>query len=379
MKIAQCKYDPPSGWNKHAGVEDPNAVQLVMLFGHKSLLKERAVIDHVMDYFSNAEIVGCSTSGEIFGRDVYDGTVVGTAVTFESSSIQVIDAVIESAKDSYQVGRDLVQRLPKVGLKHICVFSEGLNINGTELSKGLNSGLPAGVAVTGGLAGDEANFQETVVVHNRVTRTNLVVIIGFYGESLQIGYGSKGGWVSFGVDREITKSDGNILYELDNQPALSLYKKYLGGHAAQLPASALLFPLSLRIEGEEKQLVRTILGINEGDGSMTFAGDMPVGARARLMCANYEKLIDGANGAAGLAMTCQHEEPELALLISCVGRKLVLKQRTEEEIESVDEILGGESTLAGFYSYGEICPSDPESALCDLHNQTMTITTFRER
>jgi hypothetical protein len=207
---------------------------------------------------------------------------------------------------------------------------------------------------------------------------DLVGVVGLYGDRLRVGYGSMGGWDTFGPDRMITRSVGNVLYELDGEPALTLYKRYLGEHAAGLPASGLRFPLSLRSGHSENRVVRTILGVDEEKGSLTFAGDVPQGHQARLMKANVDRLIDGATGAANRS----HEvvgssSPELAVLISCVGRRLVLGQRIEEEVESVRRVLGPGATQLGFYSYGEIAPFTP-SAQCELHNQTMTITTFAE-
>ncbi|RLC50856.1 MAG: hypothetical protein DRZ79_03755, partial [Candidatus Cloacimonadota bacterium] len=177
---------------------------------------------------------------------------------------------------------------------------------------------------------------------------------------------------------KITRSEGNILYELDGQSALDLYKIYLGDLAEKLPASALHFPLSLQIENEEKSVVRTILSVNEKDKSMIFAGDMPEGSYTRFMVANFDRLIEGASRAAAESMKkIKSHKPQLAILISCVGRKIVLDQRIEEEVEAVREILGKSAKLCGFYSYGEICPFS-NSNLCQLHNQTMTITIFSE-
>jgi hypothetical protein len=202
-------------------------------------------------------------------------------------------------------------------------------------------------------------------------------VLGLYGSRLKVGFGSLGGWDAFGPERLVTRSSGNVLYEFDGQPALDLYKKYLGAHASDLPASGLLFPLSLRTSSSES-LVRTILGVNESEHSLTFAGDIPEGGYVRLMKANFDRLIDGAIGAAQTSYAAIGQAtPEFALLISCVGRKLVLKQRIEEEVEGVQEILGAGTVLAGFYSYGEISPFTP-GAKCELHNQTMTITTFME-
>jgi hypothetical protein len=233
--------------------------------------------------------------------------------------------------------------------------------------------------VTGGLAGDGARFQQTLVLWDDEPQQGVIAALGLYGDRLKIGYGSLGGWDSFGSERLITRSKGNILYELDGKSALQLYKNYLGDHAQGLPATALLFPLSLRVQENSEPVVRTILSINEDEQSMTFAGDLPEGGYARFMKANFDRLIDGATDAAKTSYEAiGSTSPDLAILISCVGRKLVLKQRVEEEVESVRDVLGERTALTGFYSYGEISPFTP-GARCELHNQTMTITTFSEK
>ena len=214
---------------------------------------------------------------------------------------------------------------------------------------------------------------------NSKAERDTVAVLGFYGKRLKVGYGSLGGWDPFGPERLITRSKGNMLYELDEEPALNLYKKYLGDHAKGLPATGLLFPLSLRTGDGMTGIVRTILSVNEKEQSMTFAGDVPEGAYARLMKANFDRLIDGAVDAAKTSYEAiGSSSPDLAVLISCVGRKLILKQRIEEEVEGVREVVGDRTVLSGFYSYGEISPFTP-GANCELHNQTMTITTFSER
>ena len=379
MKTEQSIYSQSGGWIKKNNQDLGNLAQIVFLFGNKNLLKEQQHLDEVKTAYPLAEIVGCSTSGEIYGEEVFNENIVCTAVRFEKTTIEIVSERIESMEESFSIGEKLAEKLDKHQLIHIMVLSEGLNINGSELTKGLNSRLNNKVSVTGGLAGDQADFAETVIVHNKAGEKNLVLAIGFYGESLQVGYGSMGGWDSFGVDREVTKSKANILYELDGHPALELYKRYLGEHASNLPSSALLFPLSLRSKTAETSLVRTVLSVNGVDGSMVFAGDIPQGEYVRLMKANFDRLIDGANDAAEMSkISLENSDPDLAILISCVGRKLVLKQRVEEELEIIREVIGARTTMAGFYSYGEICPIKPFEQHCELHNQTMTITVFKE-
>lgn len=353
--------------------------QLVLLFGSTAALQAPGVLEACQERFPESEIVGCSTAGEIAQTRVLDDSLVLTALHFEHTRIAVNSVTLGSAEGSYEAGLQLAQALVDPDLRHVLVFSEGLNVNGSALVRGLSHNLPDNVSITGGLAGDNGLFQETLIYSDHTLSQNRVCAVGLYNQGLKVGYGSLGGWDPFGPIRQITRAEGNVLYALDEQPALEIYKRYLGEHASGLPATGLLFPLSLWYDDSDTPVVRTILGINEADQSMTFAGEMPEQAYTQMMKANFERLIDGASTAARTASQFLTEKAQVALLISCVGRKMVLRQRVEEEVEEVAQILGESTPLLGFYSYGEISPfcSNPGSA-CELHNQTMTITTLTE-
>ena len=378
MKVEQTRWTKHRDWHpaRPGGLGD--SAQLVLAFGATALLKDGGLMAELTKAYPSARIFGCSTAGEISGVHVSDDSLVATAVNFEHTQIKGARINIRDVGSSYEAGKRLARSLGVNGLVHAFVLSDGLKINGSELVKGLAEHLPPGVTVTGGLSGDGDRFQQTLVAWDGQVEEGAVTILGLYGDRLRVGYGSLGGWDSFGPERLITRSKGNILYELDNHCALELYKTYLGEHAAGLPATGLLFPLSLRTNGAETAVVRTILAVDEDEQSMTFAGDVPEGAYARLMKANFDRLIDGAVGAARTSYEAiGSSSPDLAILISCVGRKMVLKQRIEEEVEGVRDVVGEHTVLTGFYSYGEISPFTP-SAKCELHNQTMTITTFSE-
>ncbi|MFH0996244.1 MAG: FIST N-terminal domain-containing protein [Pseudomonadota bacterium] len=355
------------------------SAQLVMLFGATAILKEQRLVEQVKDAYPKAHIFGCSTAGEICGAQVSDDSLVSTAVCFEHTQVRGGRIGLGQMENSFHAGESLARLLDPEGLIHVLVLSDGLAVNGSDLVRGLTKHLPPHVMVTGGLAGDGDRFCETLTFWDCMPDKNMIAILGLYGSRLKVGYGSLGGWDPFGPERLITRSDGNVLYELDGRSALELYKTYLGDHAKGLPATGLLFPLSVRIKAGETGVVRTILSVHEEQQSLTFAGDVPQGAYARLMKANFDRLIDGAVGAARTSyQAIGTTSPDLAILISCIGRKLVLKQRVEEEVEGVQSVLGERTILTGFYSYGEISPFKP-GAKCELHNQTMTITTFSEK
>lgn len=380
MTIEQIQWTTASAWRVVRQADLPLRADLVLAFGATDIIDNPSRFGELRARYPHAHILTCSTSGEIVGEGVYDDTISVTAVGFGSTRVAVAQVSVAEYSDSAAIGAALVEKIPREGLVHIFVVTDGQQVNGSDLARGLRDRLPEQVAVTGGLAGDGARFQKTLVGMDIPPTEGSCVAIGFYGENLSVDYGCFGGFDSFGPDRIVTRSSGNVLYELDGQPALALYKTYLGPLAAQLPASALHFPLAVRASKGLDPLVRTILSIDEEKGSMTFAGDIPEGSIARLMRANYNRLIDAASTAAEKSATRLRSgrQPELALLVSCVGRKLVLGQRVDEEVSAIGEQLEGDPVLAGFYSYGEISPSG-EFMTCELHNQTMTITSLSER
>lgn len=378
MRIQQKKYSHENGWETLKPEPfDASSCTIVLAFGSTTLLEDKSIYSYIRESYPVADIVMSSTSGEIYNTQVNDNSISLTAICFEKTIIQTASVLMDDVENSRKAGNYLSSTFNSEGLKNLLIISDGQKVNGTELIQGLQECLQAATIITGGLAGDGSRFKKTLVGLNELPIEGRIVAIGFYGDDLTVTFGSVGGWDSFGPERLITKAKENILYELDGKPALDIYKMYLGEYANELPGSGLLFPLSIRTNTEEP-VVRTILGINEEEKCLTFAGNMPEGSYARLMKANFDRLIEGASIAAQNSIAPINEKPELAILISCIGRKLVLDQRIEEEIEVIREMYGNDTNITGFYSYGEISPLS-NFTKCELHNQTMTITTFSEK
>jgi hypothetical protein len=378
MQIQQKKWTPERTWETlRSDINDSSVYQLVIVFGSRILLSSPGFYEEIRNQYPKAEILMNSTSGEIIDTQVNDDTISLTAIRFDKTKFTSQSINISDFSNSMEAGKIISDKFPHEGLSNILVISDGQMVNGSDLVTGLQSSLPKNVVVTGGLAGDGSRFQKTLVGLNEQPTEGKIIAVGFYGQSLTVSHGSMGGWDPFGPERLVTKATANVLFELDGQPALSVYKKYLGEYSDELPGSALLFPLSVKLNDSEESVVRTILSINEDDQSLTFAGNIPVGSYARLMKANFDRLIEGASNAAMNSLQ-KLEKPDLAILISCVGRKLVLNQRIEEEVEVIRDILGKTTAITGFYSYGEISPNKGFMN-CELHNQTMTITTMSEK
>jgi len=356
-----------------------DAPDLVLVFAKRETLTSFEFVPKLYDRFPGAVIAGCSTAGQFHNDDLVDDEALISTLHFEHSTIKSSTAAISDPSMSRDAGLKLGVDLNLEGLVAVLVLSDGTNCNGSALVEGLASELAESVTIFGGLAADQDKFEETVVLADRKIESKMVVAIGFYGDRLEVTTGSEGGWEKFGPERKITSSNANVLYELDGEPALGLYSRYLGDRAEDLPGSALLFPLAIRAPGTESHisLVRTILGVDFEDSSMTFAGNIPQGWSAQLMRASFDALIDGAESAGNkLRPTKPASGNGLCIAVSCVGRRLVLGQRADEEVEAVADLLDPVFELFGFYSYGELAPGF--SGQCELHNQTMTLTAICE-
>jgi hypothetical protein len=380
MRVAQLSWSETAGWNGASG--DRANTDLVFFFGTRQALACGARYQELRAMFPDAHILGCSTGGQIRSDDVTDDEIAAAAIGFDGTKLRVACEPAHGPKSSRACGEAIGRSLAAPDLVGAFVLSDGLNVNGSELVAGIVGAVGDGVSVTGGLAGDGADFRETLVGADCPPRKHLVAAVGFYGPAIRIGHGSAGGWDEFGPRRQITRSSGNMLFEFDGEPALDLYERYLGEDEAKgLPGSGLLFPLRIfDPERPDHDIVRTILAVDRQARSMTFAGDVPEGWTAQLMRGNFDRLAAGAATAArhaadGVAQRCSGDQ--VAILVSCIGRRLLMGQHVVDELEATSAEFGPRIAQLGFYSYGEISPHRV-SGVCELHNQTMTVTTIAE-
>jgi hypothetical protein len=376
VQLQLLSYTPAEGWSIPLPSHLDSTSTFLVAFGSSSIGDDPAPFRALAEAFPRVVDLAGGRAAEPHRARVADDTISVAIAAFERTPLRAAYAPIECAAESLAAGQAIARQLAAPDLRGVFILSDGRAVNGSELVRGVNGELARNVVVTGGLAGDGDRFQRTWVLVDGAPRAGFIAAVGLYGDAVHIGHGSKGGWDLFGPERMVTRSEGNVLYELDGRPALQLYKEYLGERVSGLPATALLFPLAIRDPGGENQLVRTILAIDEQHQSMVFAGDVPRGSHAQLMRANFERLVQGASDAALMTGAADRTGDLLSIAISCVGRRLVLRQRTDEELEAALEIMPAGTRQVGFYSYGELSPLADGS--CELHNQTMTLTTFCE-
>jgi hypothetical protein len=377
MRVNEFSWSEAGAWSGDR--KDRDGANLVLYFGARRALADKARYDELRAIFPKAHLLGCSTGGQIQNDDVVDDEITALAITFEQTRLKLACRDIAGVDASHACGAAIGRTLQADNLAGIFILSDGLNVNGSELVAGITGVVGPNIPLTGGLAGDGAEFNETLVGADDAPRSNRVAAIGFYGSAIRIGHGSAGGWDVFGPRRQITKSASNLLVELDGEPALDLYQRYLGEDDSKgLPGTALLFPLQISHPDQpDSSLVRTVLAVDRDKRTMTFAGDMPEGWTAQLMRGNFDRLCAGAAEAARQAQSGVGQGDSVAILVSCIGRRLLMGQRITDEIEAVAAQLGGKTLRVGFYSYGEISPHSA-SGTCKLHNQTMTVTALHE-
>lgn len=379
MRSTVLTWHSPGDWAKDAGALA--GADVVICFGPRDKLEAEAARRELADHAGHAVLLGCSTGGQFSGDQLRDSDIVALALSFDRTPVRGIGLRREEGESDAALGARLGKELNRDDLAGVFVLSDGTNINGSSLISGLLGTLGENIPVTGGLAGDGADFRQTFVFGPGAGGTDVAAAVGFYGTAIRIGHGSFGGWQYFGPRRIVTRSSANVLYELDGKPALDLYERYLTPEEIEgLPASALLFPLLIGDPAApDHEIVRTVLAIDRETRAMTFAGDVPEGWSARLMHGVFDELNAGAGKAAYAArhMLPAGRQPDASILISCIGRRLLLGQNTSEELKAVLAQIGAQSPAIGFYSYGEISPHGV-SGRCDIHNQTMTVTSFVE-
>ncbi|WP_248722634.1 FIST signal transduction protein [Seonamhaeicola sp. ML3] len=375
MKIVQLRKLKGQDWQSvtpFIELKEP----LVMVFGDRKEFEEPRIYKAIEKFFPKGHVVFASSSGNVTSNSIDEDCITITAVEFERSEFKVRTINLNDTElNSYKAGMELVNKLPKDKLKYIMVLSDGTFVNGSELTRGMNFVVDNHVLITGGLCSDDYRFQRTMVSYNENPKDGEIVGIGFYGDTLEVASSTESGWMPFGVERTVTKSVGNILYELDNKPALNIYQKYIGDLSKNISAASMNYPLG--VQEDDQYYPRTILNINKDYNAMFFAGDIPANSKVQFMMTNPAELIGASIQTAKQAREKMINEPKLAMFFSGLGRKQFLDQRTIEEVLEVRDTIGKDVIISGFYSYGEIAPNNEEN-MCKLHNQSVALTLISE-
>ncbi|MDQ7781724.1 MAG: FIST N-terminal domain-containing protein [Desulfomonilaceae bacterium] len=338
------------------------------------------MLSGIVQAVGTTKLAGCTTDGEISTSGFSTGSAVlaglaSDTIAFEVASTSSIGADSESA------GRRLAQQLPRTA-RHVQLFSDGLTGNGCAILRGMQSVFGPQVPISGGAAGDARAMKQTWQFVGSRILTDAASAISLSGD-IHVGTGVRSGWFPAGVPKKVTRSAGNVVYELDGESALAVYRRYLGPLADKLPAVGIQFPFGLVNEAGslgENPVLRAPMTLNESQGSVSFAGEIPQGSTISLTTGgSAASLLDASTDAARRAMdSLGAVSPSITFFYSCMARKILLGPRTREETERIANVVGRSVPIIGFYTYGEYCPS-VSGTDCRLHNETATVTVVGSR
>ena len=346
---------------------------------------QQTLLNGIVSVAGGALIIGCTTDGEISTAGLSLNSVV--VLAWASNNIRLHTAQMEQiSKDSHGAGIALAEKFQGLNSPYIQIFSDGLSGNADQIIQGIKTRLGDHIRIAGGTAGDGANFKQTYQYSNERVLSDSLVGVAFEGD-LHFATGVGCGWFPVGLTKEVTKAVGNVVYELDGQPALQVYEKFLGKHARYLPSVGVEYPLGLMgrygdIEDNNYFLCRAIMAVDPQTGSITFAGDIPQGAKVKMTMGNEADIIGAVEKAAQSALNELQSDnpavkPKAIFLYSCMARRIVLGSKTGKEILAIQKIVGGNVPIIGFYTYGEYAPID-KHGYSYFHNETATITIIGE-
>lgn len=325
-----------------------------------------SLLSEVKDILPDIKIIGSTTSGEIMNADVLEKSTIFSFSLFQKT--RVTTHIQELSNDSYISAKKLIYKFEKMEKAKVAItFTDGLSINAESYLKAFKE-HDEKLIVAGGLAGDNADFKQTIVFNESEVLTHGAVVALLYNNKLQVNTGAVYGWKKIGKILTITKAKDNVVYEIDGIKAIDIYFKYLGDKVArELPKTGIEFPLI--IKRDDIDIARAVLGKNS-DGSLIFAGHFNVGDKVTFSYANTEIMLNDAHQVSTDIAT---NPIESIFIYSCMARKALLHSNIVMELEMLNSIV----PISGFFTCGEFY-CDVSSNKFNLLNQTMTILSLSE-
>ena len=318
----------------------------------------------------NIDVFGASTSGEIINDEVHEGSIVVMLLDIKRDTYR-LSAFDGEGKTSYQVGQSVAAWSKTVyDDPAFMVMSAGVRADGEQIVNGISHTMERQVALFGGLASDDLRMQETFVFNASEVLTNGVMALIFDQNVLDFQGIAASGWKGIGTPKTITKAKGNIVYRIDDEPALDMYNKYLD--IGDDPVHAAEYPLLL-IRDDGSVVLRAAFVVNE-DKSIVYAGTVPEGTKVRFSMPPGSEIVDHALEQM-TDFSKRNLRPDAIVLFSCKARHLALGPMVEEEISGIRKLW--KAPLVGFFTYGEIGPGPKGRS--DFHNYTLVPVLIHEK
>ena len=349
-------------------------------FDHAALLKG------VRSVIQEAALLGCSTAGEITSdgpskRSAVVVTIQSTAMTATTGIGRRLSATPRQAGEAaaWAATRGKAQN-PRVFL----MFPDGISGNAAEALRGVQMVLGTSFPIVGGSAGDDLLFDRTAQYHHDTVAHDSVVGVLLSG-AVTVGIGARHGWRPLGKPRLVTRALANVVHELDGRAAVSVYQEYFGKGAEELQHESLarmtiIYPLGMPIPGEEEYMLRNVLKVTP-QGHLVYAGEVPEGSAVRLMMGSKAHALAAARRAADQAVRGLGTKPaRLALVFGSASRARLFGRGAGAEIRCIQEVVGRDVPIAGFYGYGELAPLSSEQYLGQTYyqNETLVVMTLAE-
>jgi len=318
----------------------------------------------------NIEVFGASSSGEILNDEVHEESIAVMLldISREAFRLNVFDG---EGKTSSDVGQGVAEwARPIYENPAIMLMSAGLHADGQQLVKGVIDNMEHQVPLFGCLAGDDLSFKETFVFNASQVIANGAVALIFDQNAIELQGLAVCGWKGIGTPKTVTKATGNIVYEIDDEPALDMYNKYL--KIGDDPGLAGEYPLLL-IRDDDSVVLRAVMGVNE-DKSIVYAGTVPEGAKVKFSMPPGSEIIDLAIEQMS-EFNQQIPSSNAIVLFSCKARHVALGPMVEDEISGIHKLWN--VPMVGFFTYGEIGPV-PQGQ-CDFHNHTLVPVLIQEK
>jgi hypothetical protein len=333
--------------------------------------------------------IGCSTDGEITSAGLSVDSV--TLMLLASPRMRAKAHVIPNlSEDSERAGIELAKALHDDEARVLMLLPDGLTGNGSAIIRGAQEILGRQFVIAGGTAGDRGRFVKTFQCADGKAHTDALIGLMLYSPTpLELGYGVMSGWRPIGIAKEVTHAEANTVYEIEGETALDMYSRFLGDKASQLPGIGVEYPFALVDrygevdtkgirEGESYFLMRAPMVVDREKGAVTFAAEIPQGSRIKMTRGKSDEVISASREAASRSLEGLGGPPDAVFFFSCMARKVVLGRRTNLEITAAQEVLGENTPMIGFYTYGEIANCGETFPMCRFHNETATFLAIRE-
>ena len=326
---------------------------------------------------TGVKVFGCSSCGEFLydanGKEISDGGLVCSMLKLKQGSFD-LKLFSGKEKSSYKLGTTAGQWAASAFKDPaILVVASGLNIDGEQMVRGIQEMTGQDITMYGGLAGDDAHFRETVVFSENSAEANGALLLVFDKSVYDLNGIATSGWVSIGADKIITRAEGNIVYTIDHEPALDVYKQYLNVNDEDLPEIGVEYPLLVR-KNESDFILRAVLNVDREKKALIFAGTVPVGAVVTFSSSPGFEILEYTRKKVN-EFYDSSPETDLLVLFSCMARHNALGPTIADEIE--EAWIKWQKPLIGFFTYGEIGNNYKSS--CDFYNQTYTLVSIKQK